>query len=57
MMFHTVRGAHPDCVAADVLGDVLTLAPSGRLYKSLVETKKATAVRVVGDRAASIPAR
>jgi len=45
MMFHTVRGADPDGVAVDVLGDVLTLAPSGRLYKSLVETKKATAVQ------------
>ena len=45
MMFHTVRGAHPDAVAVDVLGDVLTLAPSGRLYKALVETKKATAVQ------------
>ena len=45
MMFHTVRGAHPDAVAVDVLGDVLTLAPAGRLYKALVETKKATAVQ------------
>jgi len=45
MMFHTVRGADPDAVAVDVLGDVLTLAPSGRLYKALVETKKATAVQ------------
>ena len=44
MMFHTVRGADPDAVAVDVLGDILTLAPSGRLYKSLVETKKATSV-------------
>ena len=43
MMFHTVRGAHPDYVAIDALGDVMTLAPSGRLYKALVETKKATA--------------
>ena len=45
MMFHTVLGAHPDAVAVDVLGDVLTLAPAGRLYKALVETKKATAVQ------------
>jgi zinc protease len=45
MMFHTVRGADPDAVAVDVLGDVLTLAPSGRLYKALVETKKATSVQ------------
>ncbi len=29
IMYHTVRGAHPDWVATDVLGDVLTLAPSG----------------------------
>jgi zinc protease len=44
LMFHTVRGAHPDQIAADVLGDVLTVEPAGRLYKTLVETKKATAV-------------
>ncbi len=46
MMFHTVRGAHPDYVAADALGEILTIAPSGRLYKALVETKKATSVEV-----------
>ena len=45
MMYHTVRGAHPDYVATDVLGDVMTIAPSGRLYKALVETKKASAVQ------------
>ena len=45
MMFHSVRGAHPDYVATDVLGDVMTLAPSGRLYKTLVETRKASAVQ------------
>ncbi|MEP7330107.1 MAG: pitrilysin family protein, partial [Betaproteobacteria bacterium] len=44
MMYKVGRGAHPDYTAADVLGDVMTLAPAGRLYKSLVETKKATAV-------------
>jgi zinc protease len=49
MMFHTVRGAHPDYVAVDTLGEVMTLAPSGRLYKSLVETKKATAVQSWSD--------
>jgi zinc protease len=49
MMFHTVRGADPDYVASDVLGDVMTLAPSGRLYKALVETKKATAVQSWDD--------
>jgi zinc protease len=44
MMFHTLRGAHADYVATDVLGDILTVEPAGRLYKSLVETKKAAAV-------------
>jgi zinc protease len=44
MMFHTVRGADPDYIATDVLGDALTIEPAGRLYKSLVETKKASAV-------------
>jgi zinc protease len=46
MMFHTVRGAHPDYIAADALGELLTIAPAGRLYKTLVETKKATKVSV-----------
>ncbi len=49
MMFHTVRGAHPDYVATDVLGDVLTVEPAGRMYKSLVETKKASAVESYGE--------
>ena len=49
MMFHTVRGAHPDYTAVDTLGEVMTLAPAGRLYKAVVETKKATAVSVWGD--------
>ena len=44
MMYKVGRGAHPDYVATDTLGEVMTLAPAGRLYKSLVETKKATAV-------------
>jgi zinc protease len=45
MMFHTVRGAHPDFVATDVLGDVMTVEPGGRLYKSLVLAKRASAVQ------------
>jgi zinc protease len=49
MMFHTVRGAHPDYVATDVLGDILTDEPSGRLYKSLVLTRKASAVEATGE--------
>jgi len=46
MMFHTVRGAHPDYTATDALGELMTIAPAGRLYKALVETKKATSVDV-----------
>ncbi len=45
LMYHTVPGAHPDYVATDVLGEVMTLAPAGRLYKSLVDAKKATSVQ------------
>jgi zinc protease len=41
MAYHVVAGAHPDYAATDVLVDVLTNQPSGRLYKALVETKKA----------------
>jgi zinc protease len=48
MMFHTVRGADPDYIATDVLGDVLTDEPAGRLYKALVETHKASAVEAYG---------
>jgi zinc protease len=44
MMFHTARGTSPDYVPLDVLGDVLTVPPAGRLYKSLVVTRKASAV-------------
>jgi zinc protease len=41
MAYHVVAGTHPDYAATDVLVDVLTNQPSGRLYKALVETKKA----------------
>jgi zinc protease len=44
MMYHIPAVAHPDLASLDVLGEVLTDAPSGRLYKALVETKKATEV-------------
>ncbi len=39
--YHVVAGAHPDYATTDVLVDVLTNQPSGRLYKALVENKKA----------------
>jgi zinc protease len=42
--YHTVPGAHPDYVALDALGDIMAIEPAGRLYKALVETKKASGV-------------
>ncbi len=41
MVFHTPAGSHPDSAALEVLAGILGETPSGRLYKSLVETKKA----------------
>jgi len=43
-IYHICSGAHPDYAAADVLQHILTAAPSGRLYKGLVETRMATRV-------------
>ncbi|HEX4883572.1 MAG TPA: insulinase family protein, partial [Casimicrobiaceae bacterium] len=44
ILYRIAPGPHPDTTALDVLGDVLTIEPAGRLYKALVETKKATGV-------------
>ena len=43
-MYHTPSAGHPDSAALDVLGEILGAAPSGRLYKELVETRKAAEV-------------
>jgi zinc protease len=43
-LYHTVSGADPDSVALEAFGEIMTLAPSGRLYKALVATHKASAV-------------
>ncbi len=44
-VYHVPAAAHPDCAALDVLSDVLTSEPSGRLYQELVEKgKKVTSV-------------
>jgi zinc protease len=40
-MYHTPAGTHPDDAAVQVLGGVLGDMPSGRLYKALVDNKKA----------------
>ncbi len=39
--YHVPAGPHPDYAAVDVLLDVLTNEPSGRLYKALIATRKA----------------
>jgi zinc protease len=40
--YHIPAGSHPDFAAINVLASVLGSSPSGRLYKSLVDSKKAT---------------
>ncbi len=42
--YHIPAGSHPDMEALEVLAGVLGDDPSGRLYKALVDTKKAVAV-------------
>jgi len=42
--YHVPSGSHPDFAAVDILTQILSDTPSGRLYKALVETKKATSV-------------
>jgi zinc protease len=42
--YHICAGSHPDYAAIAVIVELLTNQPSGRLYKALVESKKATSV-------------
>jgi zinc protease len=44
VVYHAPATTHPDLPALEMLSDVLGDAPSGRLYKALVETKKAVNV-------------
>jgi zinc protease len=44
VLYRAMSGAHPDAVALEALGEIMTVAPAGRLYKTLVDTKKATGV-------------
>jgi zinc protease len=41
LVYHVSAGSHPDDAALNVLGGVLGDSPSGRLYKALVDNKKA----------------
>lgn len=40
--YHVAPGAHEDYASVEVLSELLSAEPYGRLYKSLVETKKAS---------------
>src|SRR5713226_8003939 len=42
--YHLPPGSHPDFAALNIAAEILADSPSGRLYKALVETKKATNV-------------
>ncbi len=42
--YHIPPGSHPDFPAVFIMGRILADAPSGRLYKNLVDAKKATSV-------------
>src|SRR5579872_1664994 len=44
VLYHIPAGGHPDFAAVDVLESTLSPSPSGRLYKALVETRKASRV-------------
>jgi zinc protease len=43
-LYHIPAAAHPDNAACEILGLVLGDEPSGRLYKALVEKKKAASI-------------
>ncbi len=40
--YHIPSGTHPDYAVLDILNEVLTNQPSGRLYKALIETQRAS---------------
>jgi zinc protease len=46
-VYHIPAAAHEDFPAVEVLATMLTMEPSGRLYKLLVESKKASTVNSV----------
>ena len=50
VVYHIPAGPHEDTAALQVLASVLTSRPSGRLYKALIETKKATGASAFAGR-------
>ncbi len=45
--YHTPSASHPEYPAIQMMNGILTNAPSGRLYKTLVESKKAVQVGAI----------
>ncbi len=43
-LFHLPQGANPDTTAFEALAEIMTVEPAGRLYKALVEGRKASSV-------------
>jgi zinc protease len=43
-LFHYPQGANADATALEALSEIMTVEPAGRLYKALVEGKKASSV-------------
>ncbi|NKI26025.1 insulinase family protein [Arenibacter sp. 6A1] len=43
-LYHTPAGSHEDYAAISIIGNILSDEPSGRLYKALVETQKASSI-------------
>jgi zinc protease len=48
--YHIPAASHPDTAALEVLAGILRTQPSGRLYKALVETKKASSASAFAGR-------
>ena len=46
--YHVPAAAHEDSASLQVLANILSTQPSGRLYKALVETRKASGVSASG---------
>jgi len=46
LMYHIPAAAHPDNAVCDVVQYIMGDQPGGRIYKALVETKKATRINV-----------
>src|SRR5262249_25549970 len=47
--YHMPAASHPDWTALNLLGGIISQSPNGRLYKALVESKKATSANARSD--------